>query len=218
MKLSVKQVFLHILLPIACFLFPIFFFFSQENYSHASSEELAEKLLRFHVIANSDSQEDQAVKLKVKENILSFLSPSLSYADDKEEAKQIISSQMDEILSIAQTTLAENGFSYSAQAFLTYCEFPVKSYGDLVFPAGTYETFQVILGDGNGKNWWCVMYPPLCFVDASFGTVPEESKNQLSTLLTEDTYESIQSSASENDSIPFRFGIFTFFNDLFHLS
>ena len=162
MKLSVKQVFLHILLPSACFLFPIFFFFSQE------------KLLRFHVIANSDSQEDQAVKLKVKENILSFLSPSLSYADDKEEAKQIISSQMDEILSIAQTTLAENGFSYSAQAFLTYCEFPVKSYGDLVFPE-PMKHFKSFLEMGMEKTGGA-----LCILPYALWTPPSvlSPKNQ----------------------------------------
>lgn len=216
MKTLARKKWLHRILPALFFLFPIVFFLARgTDPKAASSEELSEKLLRFHVIANSDADEDQAVKLKVKENVLALLSPSLSYAKDREEAKQIISAQMDDILAIAEDTLEENGFSYSVQASIASCEFPVKTYGDLTFPAGTYEALRIVLGEGQGKNWWCVMYPPLCFVDASFGTVPEDSKDQLSALLTEDTYDSLQ--AAEEKKVPFRFGIFTFLNDLFHL-
>lgn len=218
MKTLFRKKFLHILLPFFCFLFPIFFFGFRETATSSSSlNELSDKLLRFHVIANSDSREDQAVKLKVKEAVLDLLSPSLSNARDKEEAKQIITSRMDEILTCSRNTLSQYGFSYSVEASITSCEFPIKSYGDLIFPSGTYEALRIVLGNGDGKNWWCVMYPPLCFVDASFGTVPEKSKEQLSSLLTEDTYETLQKSKQEATPPPIRFGIFTFLNDLFHL-
>lgn len=207
---------LHIVLPIFLFLLPAAAFFIRSPSSEVSAaEELSEKLLRFHVIANSDSEEDQAVKLKVKEHVLSLLSPTLSYAADKEEAKRLVESRMDDIMTAAQDTLRENGFSYSVRASVTQCEFPVKTYGDLTFPAGTYEALRIVLGDGKGKNWWCVMYPPLCFVDASFGTVPEDSKKQLSGLLTEDTFDSLETARQNKEQrIPVRFGIFTFLNNL----
>lgn len=215
---------LHRSFPFFFFLFPITFFliwgffFSGTEGKAASSQELSEKILRFHVIANSDAKEDQDVKIKVKETVLTYLSPFLSYAKDKEEAKQIIENHMDGILNTAKETLEKNGFSYPAEVSVTDCEFPVKSYGDLLFPAGTYEAVRIVLGEGKGKNWWCVMYPPLCFVDASFGTVPQESKDQLGALLSEDTYDSLLASGQEEQKpIPFCFGIFTFLNDLFHL-
>lgn len=216
MKLFSFKKRLHIVLPIFFFLLPIAVFFIWNPSSEVSAaEELSQKLLRFHVIANSDSEEDQAVKLKVKERVLSLLSPTLSYAADKEEAKQLVESRMDDIVAAARDTLRENEFSYSVHASVTQCEFPVKTYGDLTFPAGTYEALRIVLGDGEGKNWWCVMYPPLCFVDASFGTVPEDSKKQLSGLLTEDTYDSLETARQNKEQrIPFRFGIFTFLNNL----
>lgn len=219
MKTLFHKKFLHIILPVFFFLLPIFFFGFRETAASSSSlDELSDKLLRFHVIANSDSKEDQAVKLKVKEAVLELLSPSLSNATDKDEVKQIITSRMDDILDCSRNILSQYGFSYSVEASITTCDFPVKSYGDLIFPAGTYEALRIVLGNGDGKNWWCVMYPPLCFVDASFGTVPKESKEQLSSLLSEDTYETLQKSEQEATPPPIRFGIFTFFNDLFHLN
>ena len=212
MKKRIKKILLHILLPLGCFLTPILFFLSFQPEASAA-DELSQKLLRFHVVANSDSQEDQAVKLQVKENILSLLSPSLAYAETKEEAKEIISANMEAITETAQNTLRENGFSYSAAASLCWCDFPVKTYGDLTFPAGTYEALRIVLGEGAGKNWWCVMYPPLCFVDVSFGTVPDQSKAALSHLLTDDTYDSLNS--RETSPVRFRFKLFSFLNRFF---
>ena len=184
MKTLFHKKFLHIILPVFFFLLPIFFFGFRETAASSSSlDELSDKLLRFHVIANSDSKEDQAVKLKVKEAVLELLSPSLSNATDKDEVKQIITSRMDDILDCSRNILSQYGFSYSVEASITTCDFPVKSYGDLIFPAGTYEALRIVLGNGDGKNWWCVMYPPLCFVDASFGTVPKMKRTALLSFI-----------------------------------
>ncbi len=163
MKLFSFKKRLHIVLPIFFFLLPIAVFFIWNPSSEVSAaEELSQKLLRFHVIANSDSEEDQAVKLKVKERVLSLLPPTLSYAADKEEAKQLVESRMDDIVAAARDTLRENGFSIRFMPPSPNASFRSRHTGISTFPAGTYEALRIVLGDGEGKNWWCVSCTRRC--------------------------------------------------------
>ncbi|HMM05350.1 MAG TPA: stage II sporulation protein R [Clostridiales bacterium] len=122
-------------------------------------------LIRFHVIANSDSVCDQAVKLKVRDAVLEQVNDALSKAASKEEAAAILSSKSDAIIDTANAVLTAEGFSYTATAKLGTSVFPTKTYGSITLPAGKYNAYRIILGEGKGKNWWCVLYPPLCFVD-----------------------------------------------------
>lgn len=155
--------------------------------------KLAEELLRFHVIANSDSTEDQEVKLKVKEQLISYLQPHLSNSNSKAEVMDILDDQLNSITTVANEVLQENGFTYEAKASLSSSTFPVKVYGDITLPPGEYDALRVELGKAEGQNWWCIMFPSLCFVDGTYGFVPEESKEQLKYVLTEDEYDSITS-------------------------
>lgn len=157
----------------------------------SSTEELKTQILRFHVIANSDDPIDQEQKLQVKNAVLEVLSPFLNNCDSKEKAKQIIQSHISDILTTAHETLASFKNDQTLTAEIGSCYFPTKTYGDLTFPPGQYEALIIRIGEAKGKNWWCVMYPPLCFVDASYGTVPEQSKQKLQGLLSHDTYEII---------------------------
>ncbi len=122
-------------------------------------------LIRFHVVANSDSYEDQQVKLKVRDAVLEELSPALSHCADEKEAKSYLSEHQEDIRTIAEKVLAQEGYDYSAQTRLADEEFPTKAYGGVTLSAGTYHAQRIILGEGQGKNWWCVLFPPLCFVD-----------------------------------------------------
>jgi stage II sporulation protein R len=122
-------------------------------------------LIRFHVIANSDSVYDQAVKLKVRDAVLDQINDSLAEAASKEEAAGILSKESDAIIETANEVLRTEGVSYRATAKLGTSVFPTKTYGNLTLPAGKYNAYRIILGEGKGKNWWCVLYPPLCFVD-----------------------------------------------------
>lgn len=122
-------------------------------------------LIRFHVIANSDSVCDQAVKLKVRDAVLDQINDALSKAASKEEAAAILNAKNDALMETANAVLAAEGFSYRAEAKLETSLFPTKTYGNLTLPAGKYNAYRIILGEGKGKNWWCVLYPPLCFVD-----------------------------------------------------
>lgn len=160
--------------------------------NHQSVQEgIAEKIIRFHVIANSDSQEDQAVKLQVKEAVVASLEPVLAEATSVDGARKLLQSHMEEIEQTAQETLIQQGSTAQATAELTHCYFPVKTYGEYTFPDGEYEALRITIGEGQGKNWWCVMYPRLCFVDSLYSVVPENSKKELKKQLTDEEYEEI---------------------------
>lgn len=129
-----------------------------------SQEDIAEDLIRFHVIANSDSDKDQAIKLKVRDAVLENIVPYLQKSQSLDETRGIIRDKTPEMINVAEEVLRENGVGYGAQASLGQHVFPTKYYGDFSLPAGEYEAFRIVLGNGSGANWWCVMFPPLCFV------------------------------------------------------
>lgn len=143
----------------------LFLVYNFETYKTVISEQ--PNLIRFHVLANSDSVKDQAVKLKVRDAIVSYLTPYLKDVSDATVARQIIMEQHDCLIHIAQQVLIANGANYSVQIEHGIFEFPIKTYGNLTLPAGKYEAVRVLLGNAEGKNWWCVLFPPLCFIDVT---------------------------------------------------
>ncbi len=184
------RIFLSFLLTLLC-TGTLFLWISSSRAVQAVHEDLAGHILRFHVLANSDSEEDQALKLSVKAAVLDYLEASLPEDADLASTKAFLTSHEAELKKIAEDVIASAGFDYSVSFSLEPWYFPTKSYGDLTFPCGTYDAFRIVIGDGEGKNWWCVLYPYLCFVDAACGIVPEDSKEELQTLLDEDTYEAL---------------------------
>ena len=170
----------------------------------AVTEGISESIIRFHVRANSDSQEDQEVKLKVKE--------ALSDSESLSQSREILEAESDNIRNVAIKTLRDNGFMEDVSVYFERSYFPVKSYGDVTFPAGYYEAFRVDIGEAEGKNWWCVLYPPLCFVDAVYGVVPEDSKEKLAGVLTDEEYKTVTDRGCK-----VRFKYLTFINELLGL-
>ena len=154
-------------------------------------KDIAKEVLRLHVVANSDSEEDQALKLQVKETIVTYLRGVMGDAVSVEEARAEIQKRLPEIEELAREKMQKEGYDYDAEAQLGQCYFPVKEYGDMTFPAGDYEALKVNLGESAGKNWWCVMYPTLCFVDSTYQVVPDSSKEKLKESLTEEEYNSL---------------------------
>ena len=153
--------------------------------------EIARKILRFHILANSDSEEDQAVKIKVRDALGKMMGPKLADSKNLEETKKIVSENMDEIVALAEKTLEDNGYTYGATAELAHVQFPEKNYGDYTFPAGEYEALEVTLGKGGGHNWWCVLYPNLCFTNATCAVVDEDGKKELKEALSAEEYEMV---------------------------
>ena len=159
-------------------------------------KSIAQKIIRFHVIANSDSDEDQALKLKVKERVVASMKPVLAQADGVDEARRVMREHLGEIEQTASETLQEEGCSYSVHAELTTSHFPVKSYGEFTFPDGDYEALRIIIGEGEGKNWWCVMYPNMCFSGSVYEVIDEEAEESLKQVLTTEEYEAIMDSGN----------------------
>ena len=154
-------------------------------------QDIAEEILRLHVVANSDSEEDQALKMEVNESIVTYLRGIMGDAKSVEEARLEIQKRLPEIEDLVREKMKMEGYDYEADAVLGKCYFPVKEYGDMTFPAGEYEALKGNLGKSAGKNWWCVMYPTLCFVDSTYQIVPETSKEKLKENLTEEEYNSL---------------------------
>lgn len=168
---------------------------------------IASNIIRFHVMAESDSKEDQWLKLQVKEAVLAYISPVLSKSQSVDESRQLLYNESENIRNVAAATLRSLGDESDVNVYFENCYFPMKTYGDMTFPPGEYEAFRVDIGEAQGKNWWCVLYPPLCFVDAVYGEVPEESKEELKGVLTEEEYSMVS-----GENVKFRFKYLKIFN------
>lgn len=149
--------------------------------------EIAGEILRFHVLANSDSKEDQEEKLKVRDAVVRKLQPLLEKSSSREETEKILLQQMNMIEETAGTVVNPKKVKVS----LTKDWFPEKTYGDCTFPSGEYRALRIEIGEARGHNWWCVLYPGLCFTDTVHGVVTEEGKEKLEGLLEEEAYDFI---------------------------
>lgn len=167
--------------------------------------DIADKIIRFHVRANSDSDEDQALKLKVKDKVVAYLTESMKASDSKTDSISYIENHLNEITAIADATIKNEGYDYKATAYMTNEFFPTKNYGDVTIPCGNYDAFRIDIGSSSGQNWWCVLYPPLCFVQGSYGVATDESKMLLKNILDEDEFDYISDASSKNLSFDFKF-------------
>ena len=127
-----------------------------------TQDELADKVVRLHVLANSDSEEDQALKLRVRDAVLEQATAILEQSADRREAESRLRGQLLELERIAAKEIAEEGYDYPVTVNLENTDFPTKEYDGFTLPAGEYLALRVIIGEGKGQNWWCVVFPPLC--------------------------------------------------------
>ena len=181
------------------------------SYVSAVSTDISDSVFRLHVIANSNSDEDQALKYKVRDNLLNYMNNICKDCSSKEEAIIIVTEHQDEFKQVALETIKNEGYSYDVKIEIGNFEFPTKQYGDISLPAGFYDALKVEIGKAKGKNWWCVMFPSLCFVDVSSGIVPEESKEDLQNVLSDEEYAII--SDNSNPDIKLKFKLLEFFTN-----
>ena len=200
------------------FLLFLYVFISAQSYVSAISTNLSEAVFRLHVIANSDTDEDQSLKLKVRDSLLNYMNELCSNCSTKQEAISIAETHKADFQRIAEETIANNGYNYSVKININNFYFPTKNYGDISLPAGMYDALRVEIGKANGQNWWCVMFPSLCFVDISSGIVNDEAKENLEENLEEESYTLISNTKKTN--IKFKFKLIEFFseNNLFKIS
>ena len=204
-KLKIGRIFVILIL------LSLFILISAISYVDAVSNNIADSVFRLHVIANSDSKEDQELKLKVRDELLSYMNIISKDSTSKKEAMQIANEHKEEFTQIAEKVIKENGYNYTVNVQIGKADFPTKYYGDITLPAGTYDALKVQIGEAKGQNWWCVMFPPLCFVDVSTGIVPDNSKQELKQSLDNEEYDLI--SKTDNNEISFKFKIVELFQN-----
>lgn len=170
-----------------------------------ATSSLAGNTIRFHVRANSDTEVDQNLKIKVKDAVVDYIYKKTGDFASVNETSLFITKNNDKIKNIAQKVIDENGFNYTVTSTFGSDTFPTKTYGDIVYPEGTYTSYTLSIGKGKGHNWWCVLYPPLCFVDTSTGVVPDSSKDRLKESLSDTEYQTI---------VKYKFKYLTFLNHL----
>jgi len=169
------------------------------SYSNKVNEGIAHNLIRLHVLANSDSEEDQSLKRDVRDVVINYMKEQLKDSQSLEQTRAIITKNLSRITEIASEEVKRHGKNYEVKSLLGNYPFPTKSYGDIILPAGQYEALRIVIGKGEGSNWWCVLFPPLCFVDATHGTIPDSVKEDLKQVLTQEEYELITTADSDDD-------------------
>ncbi|MGN1194833.1 MAG: stage II sporulation protein R, partial [Acutalibacteraceae bacterium] len=151
----------------------------------SSCQQISSQVLRLHVIANSDSKEDQELKLRVRDKILERSNDILKDANEKSTAQRKIADSLNELRLAAEDEIRKSGYTYPVRLELAKTDFPTRTYGNVTLPAGQYNAVRVIIGSGEGKNWWCVMFPPLCLSAAKKQTELSDVLNKEELELTE---------------------------------
>ena len=188
----------------------LIFVLSVVTYAKNIQENISDSVLRLHIIANSNSAKDQSLKLLVRNAILEHLK-SHNYSDcTKDEVISFVSQNLEEYKKVAENTIENAGYNYPVKVSISNTFFPTKEYGNISLPSGFYDALKIEIGNASGENWWCSLFPPLCFVDISSGIIDEESQNSLKDNLSEEEYAII---TQNNQSIKLKFKIIEFFSN-----
>ena len=178
------------------------------SYISLQVNDIEDSVLRLHIVANSDSDEDQALKLKVRDEVVERCGFLFENCVSAEQSIKTAADNIGFIKYVAEQVITENGYNYDADCQVTQCSFPTKQYerpgdGVVSLPRGEYNALNIKIGAAKGKNWWCVMYPPLCFVDG-VASVPDETDELLKSQLTASEYELITESDRPEIKIKFK--------------
>ena len=194
---------------IIIFLFILFIFITAKSYASSVFNELSQNIFRLHILANSDSEEDQILKLKVRDNVIKYIREISQNYNNKDDIIKITQNHSKEIKEIALSTIKENGYDYNVSIEFGNFYFPTKYYGNISLPSGSYDALRIKIGKAEGQNWWCSLFPPLCFTDVSSGVIDEKTNKNLKNNLNNEEYEIM---TSQNTSIKFKFKIIELLN------
>lgn len=206
-----------LMLALACLLTALFLWSLQINQQQQKmAREIAPYVLRFHVIAASNSPKDQEVKLKVKSFLLEQIYQEMDNREGranwgKAELIDYLEKSSERLASMAEELISSQGQSLPVSASIQWTKFPEKHYGDLDFPAGMYEAFQVMIGEGRGRNWWCVLYPQICMTKDAVQVTPESSRQKLKQLLSPENYQAL---TEQRPEIHINFALLHILDDL----
>lgn len=195
---KLKYIFILILLFIS------FMLVTMSSYANTISKNISNNFFRLHILANSDSKEDQNLKLKVRDNIIEYMNNISYYGLSKNEAIVLTQTHLDEFKKIAEETIKNEGYNYSVSLEIGNFYFPTKYYGNISLPAGYYDGLKIEIGEAKGQNWWCSLFPPLCFVDISSGIIDENSEDNLKSNLGDEEFAII---TDNSETIKLKFKI-----------
>ena len=204
MKRKIKYIFILILL-LFCFILT-----SISSYASTVSQNLSNNFFRLHILANSDSKLDQDLKLKVRDAIIEHMNSQSFSNTNKSEVINSVKNNLEIYKQIAEDTIEEAGFYYPVSIEIGNFYFPTKIYGNISLPAGYYDALRIKIGNAEGQNWWCSLFPPLCFVDISSGIIDEESKENLKENLSEEEFAII---TNNSETIKLKFKILEIFSN-----
>ena len=173
--------------------------YTTSAYSDRIQNGIAREVIRLHVLPNSDNESDQQLKFLVRDGILDFFNNKMNGKTNKNESREILLNNLPMIQELAERIIISNGYNHSVSVNYGQSFFPTRLYGHLAFPAGNYEALNVKIGEGTGLNWWCIMFPPLCFVDITGGVVADS--NILRDVLSDEEYDIVTNGASD-EQIP----------------
>ncbi len=193
---------------IILFLFFTFLLINITSYSKDIKQGLAENFFRLHIIANSNSSIDQELKLKVRDSVLEYINEEIPNNLSKDEVILEVRNKLPDIKLIAESVIKSYDLNYNINLEINNFYFPTKHYYNLSLPAGYYDALKISIGNAQGENWWCSLFPPLCFIDMSSGKITEDSKNNLKSSLSNEEFEIINKS---NPSIKLKFKLLELF-------
>lgn len=187
-------------------LFLLFIYTSICAYSYAQtiSNDISNNIFRLHIIANSNSEEDQNLKYKIRDNIISYMNLICKDCKTKNDALIIAKENIDIFKKIALDTIKENGFNYNVSVELGTFDFPTKDYGTISIPSGTYDALRIKIENAEGQNWWCVMFPSLCFIEPTSATFEPESSELLQDNMSNETFNVITKTSKPELKLKFK--------------
>lgn len=156
-------------------------------FSEAAVSDISSGIVRLHILANSNSQGDQSLKLAVRDRVLQYVKEQ-----NIKTEKEYIESHLEEILAVCRDEIKRHGYSYPVRAESGSFYFPAKRYEQIVLPAGNYDAVRIVIGSGKGQNWWCIMYPPLCFTNETKGSLDSEEMKELAEAMNRENFDMIQ--------------------------
>ena len=176
-------------------------------------KNISNNFLRLHVVANSDSTEDQILKYKIRDAVIDYMKPYFSNVNTKNDALNILNSQKNNINDLATKITTENGYNYPVNVSIGNFYFPTKEYSEIILPEGYYDALKIELGNAKGQNWWCVMFPSLCIIDSNNLSFSESSEQLLQENLSEEEL-SIISNTNTTPDIKIKFKLIELFENL----
>lgn len=207
---KLKKIFYKFIFTI--FLLFLFIFVSAKSYSNAMSKSISNKFLRLHVVANSDSTEDQILKYQIRDAVLEYMEPTLKDAKSKEEALELLNNSKENIEKIAKKIAFDNNFNYDITVSIGNFYFPTKEYSNFILPNGFYDALQIKIGKAAGQNWWCVMFPSLCITEQSCNFT-NSSEEFLQENLSNEEFKVLYNNP-ENQQLKIKFKLIELFENM----